>query len=348
VEETAGHRAREVVGLYGDPDTTWGIGLDTQWSTPIDRDAVANRLAEVVEAFPHLGSVLPLEVVPAEEWFDRRRVALSEPYDDRQLVRVLVSDTADRLLVTAHHGALDGLGMVGVIARAVAVHVATGARGVGGLSSHSSFLGSSLKRLGEALVSPPPRFRGSASTGTGEHVAQVDLQRCNTSTAVVAQAVTQVHRSWPGTRAASRPLLVTGVSRREAGDTRPDRQTGYVRFRVDPRWDLATTKERFRAVPPEPDFPETSVGGIGPRVIRLMRSRLGSTAQVSNIGVLEAPSLVGAALFPAVSGPWAVSFGAVSTSSRTTLTLRTRAAEFTAQETDELLRRVAAAVRPAQ
>ena len=80
------------------------------------------------------------------------------------------------------------------------------------------------------------------------------------------------------------------------------------------------------AAEPEPDFPETSARGIGPWVTHLLRGRLGATALLSNLGVLEAPGLGSVAMFPATSGPRAVAVGLATAGGTTTLSLRTRRA----------------------
>ena len=87
---------------------------------------------------------------------------------------------------------------------------------------------------------------------------------------------------------------------------------------------------------PEPDFPATSVRGVGPRVAHLLRRRLGATALLSNLGRIDGP-VDSVAMFPACSGPRAVAVGLASTPTSTTLSLRTRRADFTADEHAGLL-----------
>ena len=124
----------------------------------------------------------------------------------------------------------------------------------------------------------------------------------------------------------------------------PDRQTAYLRFPFDLDWDRDQAASAFAALAPEPEFPETSAGGVGPRLTRLLRNRLGATAQLSNLGVVEGAGLLHAAMFPALSGPRGVAVGLVSTTSTTTLSLRTRGSEFAAADTAELLDRIVTAL----
>jgi hypothetical protein len=344
MQEAAGRMAREVVGLYGDPDTNWCIGLDTTWSDPVGDEQVVARLERLTADHPHLGPVPGVERVSEQEWGTWRAAALSTPFE-RTLIRLGGTSDGRRLMVAAHHGAVDGLGMVALLAAAAAREITTSARGIGDRSSGGSFLRASAGRLLEAVADPPPRLHGHPVPAAGrENVGDVDVPRMQISTGQIAHAAQQVYAEWPGS-GGGRPLFFMGVSRRPPGRLAPDRQTGYVRFRVDPAWDLAETRERFAGLAPEPDFPETSVGGLAPRLIRLFRNRLGSTAQISNLGSLEAVGLESAALFPALSGPSAVSFGFASTASTTSATVRTRTREYSAAETCELLDRLVSRLR---
>ncbi|MCZ4498241.1 MAG: hypothetical protein JWQ74_794 [Marmoricola sp.] len=348
----AGRQAHEVVGLYGDPDTTWGICLELGLSTPVDGALVVERLAALVAAHPHLGPVPPVLAVPTGEWERYRETAASAAYElGGPLLRVLL-DGDGHVLVAAHHGVVDGLGLLAVAEAVCGVPLASQARGIGDRPAPHSFLRSSLARVAEALLRPPPRFEshhvGAVAEPTrGEHLAVQTLPRCAAGTAALGVAVAAAFAGWntPRRGSAGQPLLVVGASRRTAGELAPDRRTAYLRFRLDPSWDRDQVRAAFARVAPEPEFPETSAGGIGPRVTRLLRSRLGGTAQLSNLGVVESPGLDYAAMFPALSGPRAFAVGLVSTTAATTLSLRTRGSEFSAAETVELLDLIAAALR---
>ncbi|RNL64934.1 hypothetical protein EFK50_02835 [Nocardioides marmoriginsengisoli] len=334
---SAGRQAHEVVGLYGDPDTTWGICLELGLAATPDPAEAADRLAALVAEHPHLGPAPRVEVVPATEWAERRERAAAAPYAaGGELVRVLL-DGERRLLVAAHHGVCDGLGLLAIARAACGVEVVAHARGIGDRAAPRSFLRSSIGRLAEAVLRPPPRFGShQVAPAKGEHLVISSLPRTGTGTADLALAVGAVFRAWSGD-SRKHPLLVAGASRRATGMLAPDRQTAYLRFRLDPSWGRDAARAAFAAVLPEPEFPETSAGGIGPRVTRMLRSRLGGTAQISNLGVVEAAGLEYAAMFPALSGPRAFAVGLVSTGTATTVSLRTRATEFSASDTAALL-----------
>jgi hypothetical protein len=339
MQESAGWQAREVVGLYGDPDTSWGIGLELGFDRSFEVDDVARRLGPLVEEHPHLGPRPTLQVVPSAEWDDAREAIASAPYAvDEPLVRLALDDSGRRLFVGAHHGACDGLGLVAVAGLVTGRELVSRARGIGDLPSPHSFLRSSLARVNEAIWHPPPRFRPQMQEhARGEQLVVRTLPRLRVGTVDLCQVLGLVFQDWNGPGETRHPLLVMGASRRAPGTLAPDRQTAYLRLRLDPRWDRERLRTAFAGLAPEPAFPETSAGGIGPRITHLLRGRLGATAQLSNLGVVEGAGLSYAAMFPALSGPRAVTVGLVSTSTTTTVSLRTRGSEFGSGDVSALL-----------
>lgn len=340
-------RAREVVGLYGDPHTTWKIALELGLAEALDRRQANQRLEELFARWPHLGLVPTVQVVPDEDWVqERQRVAASPNRADGLLVGVLSSASGHKVLAVAHHGLIDGLGLVALAGAVIGRPVVSHAQGIGDLSSPDTFLRSGLRRLGEALFRPPPRFaphRPVAPTG-GESLRTRTIERADAGSAELCSSLVKVFAAWVGSEDSSResglPVVALGASRRQAGVHVPDRQTAFLRLRLDPTWSATRVREALREAAPEPDFPETTARGLGPLVTGLLRNRLGATAQVSNLGVLEAEGLTYAAMFPAVNGPRAVAVGMASAGTTTSVTVRTRLGEFSAADTDDLLQRI--------
>lgn len=338
--------ARAVVGLYGDPDVTWGISLEATFDAPVDLAEVGARINALVAAHPHLGVVPTLQVVGEDEWADVREQSASAPFgDDGHLVRLLASQDATTFFVTAHHGVCDGLGLIAVMSAVVGRPLASSARGVGERTSSRGFLLSSVLRLAEAVVAPPARFSGTPepeAAGRPERLRQLREPSGKVNGARVCAALNSIHASWPrrGTSGGRRFLVVMGASRRVPGETAPDRQTAYFRIALKPRWGLDEVRQALRAAEPEPTFPETSAGGIGPMITRALKNRLGYTVNVSNLGIVTGEGLVSMAMFPAVNGPQAVGVGLVSTTHGSTLSLRTRRSDFSDDEAQTLLRLV--------
>lgn len=346
--DPAGRRAREVVGLYGDPDTTWGICLEVGLVQPLRAETLAEGRDALLAAYRHLGPAGELEVAAPGAWEPARARAAAEPFqEDGPQVRLLLAADGRRLLVAAHHGVCDGLGLVAIAEAVTDLSLSSLARGIGDRAAPRSFVRSSLARVSEALLRPPARFEAHRDERTpGENLVLRSLPRTGVGTVELCLALGTVFGAWNAVPPGARPrvLFVSGASRRPPGALAPDRRTAYLRFAFDLGWDSEQARAAFAQLAPEPEFPETSAGGIGPRVTRLLRNRLGATAQVSNLGVLEGAGLEYAAMFPALSGPRGLAVGLVSTPGATTLSLRTRGSEFGPRDTEDLLDRVATAL----
>ncbi|QCC77055.1 hypothetical protein [Nocardioides daphniae] len=253
--------ARAVVGLYGDPDVTWGISLEATFEAPVDLTEVDARIAALVAEHPHLGVLPTLQRVAPQAWADERERSASAPFgDDGLLVRLLASEDATRFFVTAHHGVCDGLGLIAVMSAVVGRPLTSSARGVGDRTSSQSFLVSSVLRLGEALLAPPARFSGEgdpAAAGRPERLHQVDEPTGTVNGVRVCAALNSIHAAWPRRRTSGgrRFLVVMGASRRVPGETAPDRQTAYFRIALKPQWGLAEVKRALQEAEPEPTFP---------------------------------------------------------------------------------------------
>ena len=130
--------------------------------------------------WPHSVPPTPTSVPhPRWSWWTKEpgrasRAALAAAdYGSAALLRVAVCDDGRRLAVGAHHGAVDGLGLVAVAGAALGQPLLTRARGIGDRPARSGFLRSSLGRLGEALVDPPPRFAGQGEVSPVEDLSEL-------------------------------------------------------------------------------------------------------------------------------------------------------------------------------
>ena len=203
-----------MIGLYGDPDTSWGIAIDLGLPSlvPVSNPGRSRK------GWPHSVPPTPTSVPhPRWSWWTKEpgpssRAALAAAdYGSAALLRVAVCDDGRRLAVGAHHGAVDGLGLVAVAAAALGQPLLTRARGIGDRPARSGFLRSSLGRLGEALVDPPPRFAGQGEVSPVEDLSELTRPLLDRGTAHLAAAAARVFgdRGHDG-----RPLLVIGASRR--------------------------------------------------------------------------------------------------------------------------------------
>lgn len=337
--------AREVVGLYGDPDSNWGIGLELAFDEPVTPIEVHARAMAVLRSHPHLGHQIDwIPEVTDDEWSGTRALLTGSPFGDgRAVVRVALGDDGRRLLVAAHHGVCDGLGLVALGGSMAARPISSSARGIGDRPPLEGFLARSARRTLEALVSPPPRFVGTPGGVPG--VETLQSIRLPLARAGSASLICSIVRQWASTAGNGTPVIILGASRRQAGIPSPDRRTAYLRMRVPTDVTIPEMRRLIIECPPEPDFPETTLRGVAPRMTRLLRARLGATAMLSNLGRLEGNGLVAAEMFPSASGPHAIAFGLASTSTTTTLTLRTRNDDVAPEQSLQLLEAVAAAWR---
>ncbi|WP_134766336.1 hypothetical protein [Nocardioides sp. 1609] len=334
--------AQEVVGMYGDPDTTWGICVELRLAGAVDADLVAHRVADLCAREPHLGTPPVVDRPDDARWATARGEVAAAPYGPRSpLLRLALTEDGTGLLVGAHHGAVDGLGLLAVAGTALGRDLRTKARGIGDRAAPHGFLTSSLLRVGEALVHPPSRFPGVGDPGAaGEDLTAVTRPRVGRGTADLARAVLAAHDESP-TRDRRRSVVVIGASRRTTDLPSADRQTAYLRLRVGPDQDHTAVGAAIAGLRPEPDFPETSAKGTGPLLVRLLRNRLGSTAILSNLGLVEGDGVSSLAMYPATSGPRAVAIGLASSGTTTTVSLRTRRRDLDAQEHARLLAAIA-------
>lgn len=335
-------QARRVVGLYGDPDVSWSIVMALDLAEPITSAAVAKAAESLVSAYPHLGRTPALETFDTGDEAGVLARLADTPYNDQEpLLRVALSEAGTTLIVAGHHGALDGLGLLGAAGQLAGLDLTSSARGIAPTDEPGGFATRSLGRLVEVLAAPPLRLAAPAHPATGDVLmARVITATRPGSAALVAAAAGAVRR-WnaaASTRAPGRRLVIAmGLSRRAGTPSpTPDRDTAYVRLVAD---DVRTTGDAqalLAGTAPEPAFPVTDASGLAPRLIRLLSSRLGSTLLASNLGRVDHPGLVSLRFWPVPTGPAGVALGLASTPNTTTVMVRARRGWFTEQATAEL------------
>ncbi len=268
----------------------------------------------------------------------------SAPYErGAPLIRVAAGGPV--LLIAAHHGALDGLGLLSLLGILLDVPVSSGARGIGERTGGKPFALSALQRLAEALFAPPGRITphgGFAAAGDVFAAADEPCLRLGAAGFVAAAAhATERWNRAHGARTA-RVVAALGASRRPGAAPEPVHDSAFFRLRLRRGADVAAV---LAAQPPEPDFPARSsrLARLG---TRLLAGRLGSTFLVSNLGVVSAGEKVRTLAFhPAASGRSGVAFGVATTGGRTTVTVRARRKDFDEAAAVRLLGEFRAAVR---
>lgn len=329
--------ARRVLGLYGDPDVSWSIVLACTFAVPREAGAVAAAVAALTSANPHLGRPAELRRYSSEQEDEVLAGFADTVYGDRDpLLRVALSEDGRTLLVAAHHGAVDGLGLLGACSVLADAGLTSSAAGIERGAEPQGFVRASIGRLGEALVRPPVRLaaRRESPEATGDWLACREVQTGKAgSGALLMSAVASVRR-WNTEarrrrRSGARVVIAMGLSRRPGTPTpSPDRDTAYVRLVADQVTSTAAATELVRRTVPEPAFPVTDGGGLAPRLVRLLSGRLGSTLLVSNLGLVRGEDLVSVRFWPVPAGPAGTAIGLASTAHGTNVTVRLRRGWF--------------------
>ncbi|WP_290058202.1 hypothetical protein [Amycolatopsis solani] len=340
----ASDHAHRVVGLYGDPTVSWSILLEAELSAAAPEPGkLRARLAAAVQQYPHLGAVPEIEL--ADDLPAVRDRFASEPYErTAPLIRVAVR--ADALLVAAHHGALDGLGLLALLGILLDVPVSSAATGIGPRGGGKPFVVSAVQRLAEAVFVPPGRIvPDRAAPSSGDVFAARHEPRLRLGAPGFVTAAARATERWNHSHGArtARVVAALGASRRSGAAPEPVHDSAFFRLRLGSR--AADVAALLRTRPPEPDFPARSsrFARLG---TRLLAGRLGSTFLVSNLGLVSTVDTVRSlAFYPAASGRSGVAFGAATTGGTTTVTVRARRRDFDAPAAARLLAEFGDAVR---
>ncbi len=344
VDATA--RARVAVGLYGDPTVAWSVLLRARLTRQVDEAAVFDRLSRHTDRFPQLGGT-PAVLSTPDAGSTAARFA-TRPYPDGEpLVRVAIARAEPELILAAHHGAVDGLGLLGLLGIALDTDVASNATGLGARAARRSFANSAARRLGEALLAPPTRIQPAAVVpANSELFDEWTGARRGARTAALVVAATRAVIAWNlshGARA-GRVVAAVGASRRPGDELCVSEDSAYLRLRWTDRADRSELAALLATQPPEPASPayRSRITSLG---IRLLAPRLGSTFLVSNLGVVRGGDLVRSlSFYPVASGRSGVAFGAATLGDTTTITIRARRQDFDAPAATRLLELVVSGI----
>jgi hypothetical protein len=323
------------VAFFGDPAASWSIMLEARLREAPDPAAVAARLSRASEDFPNLGPAA--SVCRPSDWdATRAEFADNRYHEGDPLVRVALA--GDDLMIAAHHGAVDGLGLVALLGIALGEPVRSSATGVAQRRPGRPYLLNTLDRVREAVCTPPARIQPSLrGTEPGDHLVSRTLPNTKLGSARLTSAALDTTRRWNAARGVphGRVVAAVGASWRGGAEPRPEVGSTLLRLRLSARTDEDDVRVLLANAAPEADFPSerNPLAQLG---MRLLASRLGSTFLVSNLGVVEA-SVSALRFFPAATGRSGVAFGVVTTGEATTVTVRARRRDFDATAAAELL-----------
>lgn len=272
---------------------------------------------------------------------------------------VVAGVAGSHLVVSAHHGRVDGLGLLQALAALLAGPVVSSARGVGERPTTGSAVRTALGRLGEVVARPPARLRpvapGRRATGRDVMVHRDVPGRWRTADLVHAGARGVVDLESARGRPAHRVAVAVGGSRTPVvGERRIADRSVLLRLRGVERLDRGAVADLLATAPVQTP---PAIGSPGPagraldRVtaggLRLLAPRLGSTLLVSHLGRVTAPPAVQRLVFhPVTAGGSGLALGAVTVAGRTgadrtTLSLRGREGPWDSDGLERLLEAIA-------
>lgn len=329
-----------MTGWVADPGIGWRILLTAQLPGAPDRADLADRLAAVA-ALQEWPPPPPLRVRGDLGPLQRELVA-ADPAP-------LVVGLCDRhVVLSAHHGAVDGLGLLTVLERLGAGPVRSGARGVGARTTTGGAARTTTRRLREALLHPPARVTPPAGVlpGTGDVLVERALPGAHRTTALVGAATRAIvaHERSRGRTATHVAIAVGAVRDQPAVTDAPvaDRSV-LLRLTDVERLDADGIAKALGTAPVQ--TPPAGGGnalmaratGLG---LRALAPRLGSTLLVSHLGEVSAPGVQALSFHPVTAGGTGLSLGAVGHDGTTTLTLRGRASAWNDNGLEQLLEAV--------
>ncbi|GAA3650601.1 hypothetical protein GCM10022237_07960 [Nocardioides ginsengisoli] len=322
-----------------DPRIGWRILLTATLPVPSSPDDLAAPLRQLCEAqgWPYAAPVA---------------AAARDLLGDSGPPLLVGVDGAD-VVLSAHHSAVDGLGLLALLDRLGLGPVTSSARGVGERTSTGGLARTVAQRLGEVAFRPPsgvtPPVRPVADHGDVLVSAEIPgSHRTADLVHAAAQAVVQ-HEEARG-RTARHVAIAIGAARDQQPEAPVRDRSVLLRLRDVERLDRAGVAAALKAAPVQtppvaarrrpwtPVLDRLTTAGL-----RVLGPRLGSTMLVSHLGDVTAPAVERLAFHPVTAGGTGLSLGAVGHDShdgRTVLTLRARASSWNDDGLEQLLEAV--------
>ncbi|MET0526137.1 MAG: hypothetical protein ABWZ91_15130 [Nocardioides sp.] len=240
---------------------------------------------------------------------DELRRALVEPDPEPVLIGVAGHD----LVVSAHHGSVDGLGLLRILEQRGHGPVTSSARGVADRRAGHGYVGTVARRLAEAAFRPPARVpqrrAGLIGPTTGDVMVEVELPGSFRTAEIVHAAAGALTDSGAGPHVA----VAVGATRDPGADGAIENRSVLLRLRDVERHDLSGVERALREAPVERP-PVTGSGAVdraAAAAIQLLARRLGSTLLVSHLGEVTAPLVERLVFHPVTAGGTGISLGAV-------------------------------------
>ncbi len=254
--------------MIADPSIAWRILLTAEVDEPPDAAALRRALAASYAAQGWPGSGLVVDDAVDLPALRGRLGRLATPV-------VALGVTGRHVVVAADHAAVDGLGLLSVLAAVTGSPVGSSARGVGDRPDAAGPARTVVRRLGEVALAPPARVRGAGGDASADHdtyVARSVVGSPRTADLVIAGV-----RALGAVGVSRRVAVAVGVARTvEAG--RIADHSALLRLRDAER---LTREEVVALLRTAPTQAAPSGGGAAGGLVRLglrvLAPRLGST-----------------------------------------------------------------------
>ncbi len=343
-------RLLEAASRSGHTSMTWSIMLDATVTEAVEVASAVRRLedgwpSDRLGPSPEVREVSLADLPRQVAGMGDRHYGPNDP-----LARVaFCPGPVPHVVVAAYHGALDGLGLIALLALVTGQEIGSSIRGVDPAAAiRPAGPAHMARRVLEALVRPPARFEPDRkSSEGGDHLLDLDLLAGSVGTAELVSASAAALRRWNRERGARTRRVVAAVaaSRRPGREATLSESSAWFRVGLT-SGEPEEVRRRLRGRPPEPrGSPTMSRPAMG-AVARLLAPRLGSSVFVSNLGRLEpAGPVVRAALHTAALGRSGVGIGGVTVGSTLTLTMRARRSDFSREGAARMLSMAAEELR---
>jgi hypothetical protein len=325
-----------------DPTIGWRILLTATVPHQPRADGVADHFASLAasQGWP----VPAIRTGPSADYL-RRSLVAPDP------APLIVGISGNELVLSAHHGAVDGLGLLRVLEGLGLAPVHSTARGVGDRPAAHGVLGTVGRRLGEAAFRPPAAvsLTPPAVPDSGDVMVDTEVAGSFRTAAVIHAAVQAVaqHEAIRGVKVRRVAVAVGATSDPAPEGAAIDDRSALLRLVDVERLDLLGIEQALREAPVQSPpvvrraRPWTPiVDRVSTTGMRVLARRLGSTLLVSHLGEVSAPHLDRIAFHPVTAGGTGLSLGVVGHRGRTVLSLRARASDWDADGLEQLLEAV--------
>lgn len=322
-----------------DPSIAWRILLTARLSAP-------PTAAELTERQAGLHAAQRWSLAPPVAVGDL--TALRRDLAEVRDLPLVVGLAGDRLLVSAFHAYVDGLGLLDVLAALTGAGVTSSARGLADRPAEGT---GPLTRLREVVLAPPATVsRPTVVPAAGDAYAVATVPgRVHTADLVHAAATGVLAHNRAAGRGSRHVTVAVGAGRAAPAGERLANRSELLRLRDVELMSRSEVAEALRTAPLSSAGGSGTGGGrLGGLALRALAPRLGSTILVSHLGEVTAGAASDLAFYAVTAGGSGLSLGAVGHDDRTALTLRGRAAAWDSPGLTRLLDRVVAALAPGQ